>query len=64
MMNESPVISPKQGYRILWFVLGAILFGALMALRAELENIWARAFVAGLAGMVLVAAITKLRRKQ
>ena len=61
-MNESSDVSGKRNQPWTW--LGSvILFGVLMALRAELHSIWLRALAGGIAFGFLIPAIQGFRRK-
>ena len=64
-MNEASSISEKEkrGRPWAWLVLSIVLFGALMAFRSELQAIWLRALVAGVAFAVLYPAVQGFRHK-
>jgi membrane protease YdiL (CAAX protease family) len=45
-------------------IVGSIVFGCLMALRAEASNSWVRALIAGAAGAVLGALIARKTQRK
>ena len=64
-MNEAQRVSEKGKRGRAWalLVLSVVLFGLLMAVRSELQSIWLRALVAGLAFAVLCLAVNGFRHK-
>ena len=64
-MNDTPTItnSDKTSRPWAWLVLSALVFGALMAFRSELDSIWLRALVAGIAFAFLFLAVQGFRHK-
>ena len=65
-MSDTPSIpgSTKQNRPWAWLIVSALVFGALMAVRAELHSIWLRALVAGAAFTFLLPAILGFRRNR
>jgi hypothetical protein len=64
-MNDTPTITGtgKTSRPWAWLVLSAFVFGALMAFRSELDSIWLRALVAGIAFTFLFLAVQGFRHK-
>jgi len=65
-MNEVPGVSrtTRHIFRYIFLPLGVVLFGGLMAWRAELHSVWLRALIAGLAFGSLGLMIQLLRQKR
>ena len=63
-MKEPSDTSGKQTSAWMWLALSVIVFGVLMALRAELQSVWLRALVAGVLFAFLYLAIQRHRRRQ
>jgi hypothetical protein len=51
-----------EGRRCGWIVASCVVFGVLMGGRAELQSVWVRSMVAGLAGAALALAIAQSRK--
>jgi cytochrome c biogenesis protein ResB len=62
-MNESSSVSAARGHPWGWVALSVVLFGALMAFRAELRSPWLQDLVAGVAFAFLYPAMRGFRRK-
>ena len=58
-MEKPPGLSSRQ---ILKLVLGIVVFGVLMGVRPEFEQMWLRALVAACAGGVLAWALLQARK--
>jgi hypothetical protein len=63
MNNKSNISGSKHSRSWALLVLGALVFGALMAFRGELHSIWLRALVAGIAFAFLCYAAQGFRHK-
>ena len=48
--------------RSMYIIIGSMLFGVLMSLRDQSENIFIRALVAGISGLVLAVVIKNVPR--
>jgi hypothetical protein len=58
MTIPSTQTSPKWGWsQIVKIAVGAVVFGVLMSIRHEAENMWTRAALAACAGLALGAAV-------
>jgi hypothetical protein len=58
MTIPSTKTSPKWGWsQMVKIAVGAAMFGVLMSVRHEAENIWTRAALAACAGLALGAAV-------
>ncbi len=57
--DKPPGLSTGQ---ILKLAVGIVAFGALMAVRTELDRIWVRALVAACAAGILAWAVLQARR--
>jgi hypothetical protein len=64
-MKDTPSISgsSKRNRPWAWLVLSALVFGALMAFRSELDSIWLRALVAGIGFALILPAAQGFRHK-
>jgi hypothetical protein len=62
-MHDNPSISEpsKRNRSWAWLIFSAVIFGGLM--RSELQSIWLRALVAGVAFAFLWLAVQGFRRK-
>jgi hypothetical protein len=50
--------------RVIRFLIGVVVFGALMGLRPEFQSLWTRSLVAAVAAAVLALCILPLRRQK
>ncbi len=63
IMNECSNGTGKRRHPWAWLIPSAVLFGVIMAFRTELQSIWLRALLAGVAFAFLFLAIQGFRRK-
>ena len=54
----------EKKYKIISIVIGCIVFGAVMALRNIIPNIWIRTVAAGIAGAIFGLIIVLAKRKE